>query len=163
MPHRSARQTALTRRARSENDGGSASETSWSGQMDSEEQQLPGAGNHGQVPAGLDTPATPPTAYMQPGARHGCGGARRSPMPVHVPPAGHHNLPLPPFQSPDALTVTRVLPLIGMVRSQDSSSVMTQTDLDRWHQHGRMFMSSLKIHPFGEVPMTSVTQQKLLV
>jgi hypothetical protein len=26
-----------------------------------------------------------------------------------------------------------------------------------------MFMSSLKIHPFGEVPMTSGAQQKLLV
>jgi hypothetical protein len=57
----------------------------------------------------------------------------------------------------------RVLPLIGMVRSQDATSVMTQADLDRWHQHGRMFMSSLKIHSFGEVPMTSGAQQKLLV
>jgi hypothetical protein len=50
-----------------------------------------------------------------------------------------------------------------MILSQDSSSDMTQADLDRWHQHGRMFMSSLKMHPFDEVPMTSVTQQKLLV
>ena len=131
--------------------------------MEAEEQHLPGAGNHGRVPAGLDAPDAPAAAYMPPGARHGRGGARQSPMPVHVPPAGHRNLPLPPIQSPDALAVARVLPLIGMVRSQDAASVMTQADLDRWHQHGRMFMSSLKIHPFGEVPMTSGAQQKLLV
>jgi hypothetical protein len=85
--------------------------------MEAEEQQLPGAGNHGQVPAGLDAP--------------GAGGARQFPMPVHVPPAGHRNLPLPPLQSPDVLAVSRVLPLIGMVRSQDAASVMTQADLDR--------------------------------
>ena len=85
--------------------------------MESEEKQLPGADNHGQVPAGLDAP--------------GAGGARQFPMPVHVPPAGHRNLPLPPLQSPDALAVARVLPLIGMVRSQDAASVMTQADLDR--------------------------------
>ncbi len=163
MPRRSARQAALARRARSEIDGGSASESSWAGQMEAEEQHLPGAGNHGRVPAGLDAPDAPAAAYMPPGARHGRGGARQSPMPVHVPPAGHRNLPLPPFQSPDALAVARVVPLIGMVRSQHSASVMTQADLDRWHQHGRMFMSSLKIHPFGEVPMTSDAQQKLLV
>jgi hypothetical protein len=131
--------------------------------MEVEEQQLPGADNHGQVPVGLDAPGAPAAAYMPPGARHGRGGARQFPIPVHVPPAGHRNLPLPPLQSPDALDVAHVLPLIGMVRSQDTSSVMTQADLDRWHQHGRMFMSSLKIHPFGEVPMTSDAQQKLLV
>ena len=131
--------------------------------MEAEEQQWPGAGNRGQVPAGLDAPGAPAAAYMPPGARLGRGGARQFPMPVHVPPAGHRNLPLPPLQSPDALAVARVLPLIGMVRSQDAASVMTQADLDRWHQHGRMFMSSLKITPFGEVPMTSGAQQKLLV
>jgi len=123
--------------------------------MEAEEQQLPGAGNHGQVPAGLDAPGAPAAAYMPPGARHGRGGARQFVMPVHVPPAGHLNLPLPPLQSSDTLSVSRVLPLIGMVRSQDVASVMTQADLDRWNQHGRIFMSSLKIHPFGEVPMTS--------
>jgi hypothetical protein len=131
--------------------------------MEAEEQQLPGAGNHDQVSAVLDTPDAPAVSYILPGSRHGRGGARQSPMPVHVPPAGHRNLPLPPFQSPDTLAVVRVLPLIGMILSQDATSDMTQADLDRWHQHGRMFMSSLKMHPFDEVPMTSVTQQKLLV
>jgi hypothetical protein len=131
--------------------------------MEAEEHQLPGDGNHGQVPAVLDAPGTPATAYMSPGACHDCGGVRKFPIPVHVPPAGHRNLPLPPLQSPDALAVTHVLPLIGMVHRQDTASVMTQTDLDRWHQHGRMFMSSLKITPFDEVPMTSDAQQKLLV
>jgi hypothetical protein len=131
--------------------------------MEAEEQQLPVADNHGQVHAGFDAPVAPAATYMPPGARHGRGGARQFPMPVHVPPTGHRNLPLPPLQSTDALSVSRVLPLIGMVHSQDEASVMTQADLDRWHQHGRMFMSSLKIHPFGEVPMTSGAQQKLLV
>ena len=92
---------------------------------------MPGVDNHGQVTPGLDARGAPAAAYMPPGARHGRGGARQSPMPVHVPPAGHRNLPLPPFQSPDALAVARVLPLIGMVRSQDAASVMTQADLDR--------------------------------
>jgi hypothetical protein len=163
MPRRIARQAALARRARRENDGESASESSWACQMEVEEQQLPGADNHGQVSGGLDAPGAPDATYMPPGARHGRGVARQFPMPVHVPPAGHRNLPLPPLQSSDAFAVVRVLPLIGMVRSQDTVRVMTQADLDRWHQHGRMFMSSLKIHPFGEVPMTSGTQQKLLV
>ncbi len=82
--------------------------------MESEEQQLPGAGNRGQVPAVLDAPGAPAAAYMPPGASHGRAGARQFPMPVHVPPADHRNLPLSSLQSPDALTVVRVLPLIGM-------------------------------------------------
>jgi hypothetical protein len=108
MPRRSARQTALARRARSENDGGSASESSWAGQKEAEEQQLPGAWNRGQVSVGLDAPGAPGATYMPPGARHGCGGARQFSIPIHVPPAGHRNLPLPPLQSPDALDMTRV-------------------------------------------------------
>jgi hypothetical protein len=117
--------------------------------MEVEDQQLPGDDNHGQVSEGLDTPGVPSATHMPPGARHGRGGARQFAMPVHVPPPGHLNLPLPPLQSSDTLSVSRVLPLIGMVHSQDVVSVMTQADLDRWNQHGRIFMSSLKIHPFG--------------
>jgi hypothetical protein len=44
---------------------------------------------HGQVSTGLDAPGAPAAAYMPPGVRHGSGGARQFPMPVHVPPAGH--------------------------------------------------------------------------
>jgi hypothetical protein len=50
-----------------------------------------------------------------------------------------------------------------MVRSQDAASRMLRAELDRWHQHGKLFMSSLKIAPFGEVPMTAGAQQKLLI
>jgi hypothetical protein len=66
-------------------------------------------------------------------------------------------------QSPDALAVTSVLPLTKMVRSQDEASRMLRADLDRWHQHGKFITSSLKIAPFGEIPMTPDAQQKLLV
>ena len=105
MSRRSARQAALTRPVRSENDDGSVSESSWAGQMEAEEQQLPGVDNHGQVDTGLDAPGAPAAAYMPPGARHGRGGVRQFPIPVHVPPVGHHNLPLPPLQSPDNVHV----------------------------------------------------------
>ena len=37
----------------------------------------------------------------------------------------------PPFQSPDALTVSSVLPLINMVRSQEVASLMAPAVLDR--------------------------------
>jgi hypothetical protein len=40
-----------------------------------------------------------------------------------------------------------------MVRSQEVASALAPAALDRWHQHGKMFMM-LKISPFGEVPMT---------
>jgi hypothetical protein len=52
---------------------------------------------------------------------------------------------------------------MNMVRSQDAASRMQRAELDRWHQHGKLFMSSLKIAPFGEVPMTAGAQQKLLI
>jgi hypothetical protein len=58
--------------------------------------------------------------------------------------------------------VASVLPLISMVRSQEVASALAPAALDRWHQHGKMFMM-LKISPFGEVPMTPGAQQKLLV
>jgi hypothetical protein len=50
-----------------------------------------------------------------------------------------------------------------MVHSQDAASRMLRADLDRWHQHGKMFTSSLKIVSFGEVPMIADAQQKLLI
>jgi hypothetical protein len=40
---------------------------------------------------------------------------------------------------------------------------MLRAELDCCHQHGKPFMSSLKISSFGEVPMTSGAQQKLLI
>ncbi len=59
--------------------------------------------------------------------------------------------------------MTSVLPLISMVRSQDAASRMLRADLDRWHQHGKMLTSSLKIASLGEVPMITGAQQKLLI
>jgi hypothetical protein len=58
--------------------------------------------------------------------------------------------------------VASVLSLIDMVLSQDATSRILRAELDRWHQHGNLFMSSLKISSFGEVPMTTDAQQKLL-
>jgi hypothetical protein len=81
-------------------------------------------------------------------------------MPAQVAQAGYTN---PPAQSPDALAVASVLPLIGMVHTQDATSLMTQWELDRWQQHGRLFTSSFKIASFGEVPMIAGAQQKLLI
>jgi hypothetical protein len=164
MPCKSTCQAAA--RARSENDADSASGDyhsavdSWAGQMEAEEQQLPGAGNHGQGVAVLNVPDDPAVANMQPVVRLGRGGARLLPMPVQASQAGYRN---PPVQSPDALAVASVLSLINMVRSQDASSHMLRAELDRWHQHGKLFMSSLKIASFGEVPMTTGDQQKLLI
>ena len=40
---------------------------------------------------------------------------------------------------------------------------MRQAELDRWHQHGKMFAFNLNIASFGEVPMTPGAQQKLLI
>jgi hypothetical protein len=119
--------------------------------METEEQQSPGAEDRDQVPADLDAPGAP-AANMQPADRRGRAGSRA--------PAGYTN---PPAQSPDALGVVSVLPLIGMVHSQDTASRMTQAELDRWHQHGRLFTSLLKIDSFGEVPMITGAQQKLLI
>ena len=154
---RSTRQAAAS--ARSENDAGSVSGVddsaadSWAGHMEPEEQQLPGAGNRGPGAARLNVPAN-----MQPPVR--LGGARLLPMPVQASQTGYTN---PPVQSPDALAVASVLPLIHMVHSQDAASRMLRADLDRWHQHGKMFTSSLKIVSFGEVPMIADAQQKLLI
>ena len=158
---RSARQAATAaRRARSENDGGSLSGDSWAGQMEADEQQLPGAGDRDRMAAGLNAPGVPAEANMPRGARFGRGTVRPLPtVPAQAPPAGHGNRP---FQSPDALAVASVLPLISMVRSQEVASALAPAALDRWHQHGKMFMM-LKISPFGEVPMTPGAQQKLLV
>jgi hypothetical protein len=126
--------------------------------MEAAEQQLPGVENSDQVPADLHALGAP-TANMQPEVRRGSGGSR-DPLPAPVSQADYTN---PPAQSPDALAVVSVLPLIGMVHSQDAASLMTQAELDRWHQHGRMFTSSLKIACFGEVPMIAGAQQKLLI
>jgi hypothetical protein len=118
MPRKSTRQAAV--RARSENDVGSASgdydsaADSWAGQMEEEEQQLPGAGNRGQGAAGLTAPGAPAVANMQPAVRLGRGGARLPPMPAQASQAGPRH---PPVQSPDALAVASVLPLINMVHS----------------------------------------------
>jgi hypothetical protein len=60
-------------------------------------------------------------------------------------------------------SLVSVLPLIKIVRSQHDASLMQQAALDRWHQHGKMLFTCLKIHPFGEVPMTPGAQQKLLI
>ena len=59
--------------------------------------------------------------------------------------------------------MVNVLPLIKMVHSQDATSRMLRADLDRWHHHGKLFTSSLKIVSFGEVPMIADAQQKLLI
>ena len=119
--------------------------------MEEEEQQLSGSGNRGQGAARLNVPAN-----MQPVVR--LGGARLLPMPDQASQAGYTN---PPVQSPDALAVAIVLPLINMVPSQDAASRMLRADLDRWHQHGKMFTSSLKITSFGEVPMIADAQKLL--
>jgi hypothetical protein len=117
---RSTRQSAAS--ARSENDAGSVSGVddsaadSWAGHMEAEEQQLPGAGNRGPGAASLNVPAN-----MQPAVRLGRGGARLLPMPVQASQTGYTN---PPVQSPDALAVASVLPLIHMVHSQDAASRM---------------------------------------
>jgi hypothetical protein len=86
--------------------------------MEAEEQQLPGPGNRGQGAASLNTPGDP-EANMQPTVRLGCGGARLPPMTTQASQTGYTN---PPVQSPDALAVVSVLPLINMVRSQDVTS-----------------------------------------
>ena len=127
---RSTRQAAAS--ARSENDAGSVSGVddsaagSWAGQMEEEEQQLPGSGNRGQGAVRLTVPAN-----MQPAVGLGRGGARS--RPAHTSPAGYTK---PPVQSPDALAVASVLPLIKMVRSQDTASRMLRADLHLWHQNG---------------------------
>jgi hypothetical protein len=89
---------------------------------------LPGAGNRGQGAAGLNTPGAPEGANMQSPVRLGRGGARLPPIPAQVSQAGSRN---PPVQSPDALAVASVLPLINMVSSQDATSRMLRADLDR--------------------------------
>ena len=127
---RSTRQAATS--AHSEHEAGSVSGVddsaagSWAGQMEEEEQQLPGAEDRGQVPADLDAPGAP-AGNMQPVGRRGRGGSR-APMPAQVAQAGYTN---PPVQSPDALAVSSVLPLIKMVRSQDAPSRMLLTVTSR--------------------------------
>ena len=153
---RSARQAADRARsengARSENDAGSVSShgdsvaQSWAGQMEEKDR--------GQGAANLNAPGAA-AANMQPAVRLGRGGARLFPMQAQGPQT--------PVQSPDALAVASVLPLTKMVRSQDEASRMMRADLDRWHQHGKLFTSSLKIAPFGKIPMTPGAQQELLV
>jgi hypothetical protein len=149
---RSARQAAAaTRHTSSENDGDSLSGDSWTVQMETDDQQLPGAGDRDRMTAGLNAPGVPAETNLPRGARFGRGTGRPLPtVPDHVPPEDHGNRP---FQSPDALTVAIVLPLISMVRSQEVASVLAPAALDRWNQHNKMFMM-LKISPFGEVPMT---------
>ena len=122
--------------------------------MEAEEQQSPGVGNRGPGTTSLHVPAN-----MQPAVRLG-RGARLLSLPAQDSQAGYTN---PPVQSPDALAVASVLPLIKMVRSQDEASRMLRAYLDRWHQHGRLFTSSLKIASFGEVPMIAGAQQKFLI
>jgi hypothetical protein len=50
--------------------------------MEAEEQQLLGAGNHGQGAAGLNTPVAPTVENVQPVVRLGRGGGRLLPMPA---------------------------------------------------------------------------------
>ncbi len=104
--------------------------------METEEQQSPGAEDRDQVLADLNAPGAP-AANMQPADRRGRAGSRA--------PAGYTN---PPAQSPDTLGVVSVLPLIGMVHSQDTASRMTQAELDRWHQHGRLTVHVLAQNRF---------------
>ena len=108
MPRSSRRNRRPAASARNEHD--SASEGSGAGSMEAEEQQSPGAEDRDQVSADLDATGTP-AANMQPGIRRGRAGSQA--------PAGYTN---PPAQSPDELAVASVLPLIGMVRSQDKAS-----------------------------------------
>ena len=86
--------------------------------MEEEDQQLPGSGNRSQGAARLNVPAN-----MQPAVGLGRGGARLS---AQTSPAVYTN---PAVQSPDALAVVSVLPLIKMVRSQDTASRMPRADL----------------------------------
>jgi hypothetical protein len=66
---------------------------------------------------------------MPRGARFGRGTARPlTTVTAQTPPAGHGNRP---FQSPDALAVASVLPLISMVRSQEVDSALAPVALDR--------------------------------
>ncbi len=126
---RSARQTAAARHPLSENDGVSLSGDSWVGQMETDEQQLPGAGDRDRMATGLNSPGVPEEANMPRGARFGRGTARPlTTVPAQDPPAGHGNRP---FQSPDALAVASVLPLISMVRSQEVVSALAPAALDR--------------------------------
>ncbi len=124
---RSARQTAAAaRRTHSENDGDSLS---WVGQMETDEQQLPGAGDRDRMAAGLNAPVVPEEANMPRGSSFGRGTARPlTTVPAQAPPAGHRNRP---FKSPDALAVASVFPLISMVRSQEVDSALAPVALDR--------------------------------
>ena len=158
--HRSTHQVAVTsRHAHSENDGDSLSGDSWTVQMETDEQQFAGVGDRDRMVASLNAPDAPAETNMLCGSCFTRGGPRPLPIPSQAPLAGHRR---PPFQSPDAISMTSVLPLINMVRSQEASSLMAPAVLDRWHQHGKMF-TMLKINPFDEVPMTPGAQQKLLV
>jgi hypothetical protein len=60
----------------------------------------------------------------QPAVRRGRGGSL-APLTVQVSQTGYTN---PPAHSPDALAVASVLPLIGMVHSQDASSKVSSKD-----------------------------------
>ena len=126
--HRSARQSAVARREHSENDGGNTSGDSWVVRMETDEQQLTGAGDRGRMTEGLNSPDDPAEVNMSRGSRLGRGGARPLPIPAQVPPAGHRN---PPFQSPDAVAMAGVLPLINMVHSQEDVSLMVPESLGR--------------------------------
>ncbi len=83
-----------------ENDSGSVSgdydstTDSWTGQMEAEEQQLPGAENHGQGDVGLNTPDVPEEANIQTVVRLGRGGARLLPMPAQTSQADYRNPPV---------------------------------------------------------------------
>lgn len=125
------------------------------GQMEAQEQQVAGAGNQGRLPVGRTAPGAPADSDMLRGARFGHGGAR--PLPIPAPAQAG-----PPLPSQDAIDVASMIPLIKMVRSQVDASMMQGPALDRWHQHGKLFVT-YKIAPFGEVPMTPGAQQKLLI
>jgi hypothetical protein len=113
MPKKNRITRQVPVRARNTND--SVSEDSGTGSMEAAEQQSLGAEDRDQVPADLDATGTP-AAHMQPARRRGRAGSQA--------PAGYTN---PPAQSPDELAVASVLPLIGMVRSQDKASRMPRS------------------------------------
>ena len=161
MP-RSRRQSAAARRDNSENDARSVRSgsvhrvagNSGEDQVEAEVQQVPGAGDHGRIQMEVDDQ---PAAGA--GARAGRG--RGGPLPIPAPTQADRGVA--PAQLQDAIDVASVTPLLKLVRSQQEASRMRQAELDRWHQHGKMFAFNLNIASFGEVPMTPGAQQKLLI
>ena len=161
MP-RSRRQSAAARRDNSENDArsvrsgsvNSVAGDSGADQVEAEVQQVPGAGDHGRIQMEVDD---------QPAAGAGARAGRGRGGPLLIPAPTQAARGVAPAQLQDAIDVASVTPLLKLVRSQQEASRMRQAELDRWHQHGKMFAFNLNIASFGEVPMTPGAQQKLLI